>query len=442
MKNARLVTLKALLKMDLNDGYSGIIFNKEIKKSEIDSRDIAFCGNLFYGVLEKKITLDYIISLYSKMPIKKISTDILNILRMGIYQIVYMDKVPDSAAVNESVNLVKVIKKRSASGFVNGILRSFLKSNKKYSLPQNKIKSLCIEYSCPEWIINLFMKSYGEVNTIKVLKSLSGRSPINIRVNNLKTTTSELIEKLASDGVKACTVDLIDGALTLENTGSIESLNCYKDGLFHVQDLASQICSKSLCAKPSQTVVDVCASPGGKSFTIAEMMNNRGNLFAFDIYTSKVELIQKGARRLGIEIINSSVRDATSASKPLPLADRILCDVPCSGLGIIRRKPEIRYKEKTLWDKLPELQYDILCKSCVFLKNGGILVYSTCTLNPAENNNIADKFLLEHPDFEPVSLNNLGIERVIPEKNNQLTLFPGIHNTDGFFISAFRKRGN
>lgn len=439
MKSARFVTLSALLKMDLNDGYSGIVFNEEIKRSGLDVRDIAFCGNLFYGVLEKKITLDYIISLHSKMPINKISIDILNILRMGLYQILYMDKVPDSAAVNESVKLVKAVKKYSASGFVNGILRSFLKNNKEYNFPKDKIKSLCIKYSCPEWIINLFMKSYGKDNTIKILESLNGRPPINIRVNNLKVTTSELIRKLASSGVSAKQVEVIDGALTLENTGAIETLDCYRKGLFHVQDLASQICCKALSVEPSQTVLDICASPGGKSFTMAEIMENRGEIFSFDIYNSKVELIKKGAKRLGINIINSSIRNATCENSILPLADRILCDVPCSGLGIIRRKPEIRYKDKNLIGGLPALQYDILCKSCKFLKVGGIIVYSTCTLNPAENNNVADKFLIEHSNFEPINLSKIGIKRAVPEKSNQLTLLPGIHDTDGFFISAFRR---
>ena len=439
MKKARFIALGALLKMELNEGYSNIVFNTEVKKSGLDARDVALCGKLFYGVLEKKITLDYIISAYSKMPIRKISADVLNILRMGVYQLVYMDRVPDSAAVNECVNLTKNIKKHSASGFVNGVLRSFLRNNKKYSLPKDKIKSLSIKHSCPEWIIRLFIKSYGEENSIKILETLSGRPPINIRVNNLKTTTDELICKLAQEGVIATPAERVEGALVLENTGAIESLNCYNEGLFHVQDLASQICCRALNALPYQTVLDVCASPGGKSFTIAEMMNNCGRVFSFDLYKSKIELIKNGADRLGIDIICAEKRDATCEGDKLPMADRILCDVPCSGLGIMRRKPEIRYKDKTLIEGLPELQYDILCKSCKFLKIGGILVYSTCTLNPLENNNVAKKFLAEHPDFEPVSLENLGFESALKEKDNQLTLLPGIHGTDGFFISAFRK---
>ena len=232
----------------------------------------------------------------------------------------------------------------------------------------------------------------------------------------------------------------VEQALTLERSGSIESLSSFQDGFFHVQDLASQLCCQALSPKPGERVYDVCAAPGGKTFTMAELMENQGELSSFDLYPAKVKLIQQGAKRLGLSVVNARIRDAAHPEEMLPPGDKVLCDVPCSGLGIIRRKPEIRYKNKNMLDSLPDLQYLILCISANLTKKHGVLLYSTCTLNPGENNQVARRFLLEHPDFEPypVSLPE-GYERNSFDRENEATLFVKKNGTDGFFFSGFRR---
>lgn len=443
-KNARQLALEALLMVNVKGGYSNIVLNKVLKKSYLSRVDMNFMSALFYGVLEKKITLDYIIQHYSKIKFSKISDDVLEILRISLYQLLYMNKVPKSAAVNEGVNLAKSIGKAKATGFINGILRSFVRDDCKIVLPDKKISQieyLSVKYSCPVFIINLWIEYYGLDFTIDLLESLSCKSDLIARVNTLKISSQELQSKFKSKGIVSIPSQFDNNALILNFMGSIEDSEIYQSGLFHIQDISSQICCRMLDAKPGQRVLDVCAAPGGKSLTIAQMMQNKGELFSCDIYDSKLDLLNTSAQRLGINIIKTKKRDAaldkTLEEKSL---DRILCDVPCSGLGIIRRKPEIRYKSFDDLENLYDLQYRILCNSASLLKENGVLIYSTCTLNPKENNKIADKFLEEHNDFKAFNL-------ILPDsclKNdseplNQHTFFPNKENTDGFFISAFTR---
>ena len=282
------------------------------------------------------------------------------------------------------------------------------------------------------------MNAYGKSITESLLGSVFGRPRLTACVNTLKATADELISELAESGVRAEKSELDANALLLEDTGSIESLKAYKNGLFYIQDMASQLCVRALAPKPGETVIDVCSAPGGKSFTAARLMNNSGRIFSFDIYEHKLGLINSGAKRLGIDIIKTAVRDAEKDLDFNIEADRVLCDVPCSGLGILGRKPEIRYKKDLLDSELPLLQYRILENSARLVRKGGVLVYSTCTLNPDENINNVNRFLSSHKEFEPLAL-DLGVERLIDEPDNALTLFPHFHPTDGFFISAFRR---
>lgn len=442
MKNARYIALVSLLNVEKNGSYSNIALNSAIKKASLDKRDATFCSAIFYGVLEKKLFLDYVISKYSKMPLKEISDSIRHILYIGLYQILLMDKVPQTAAVNESVNLCRKIKEASAAGFVNGLLRAFLRNNcETYikGLKNSTTEYLSVKYSVAEWIVDLFLKSYPNLEIEPLLNCLSGRPPINVKINTLKGTREAIVAALLKEGLIVKSDGALPNCLEISNTSAIDQLVSYKNGLFHVEDKASQLCCKALSPAPGHVVVDVCAAPGGKSFTIAELMKNKGQIFSHDLYEAKINLIKSGAARLGIDIINASVRDARQLPDKVNFADRVLCDVPCSGLGVVRRKPEIRYKEQSQIEELPALQFEILCASEKMLKPGGILVYSTCTLNPKENNEIADKFLKEHPNYEPVPIELEGIKRVHNEPDNQLTLFPSVHGTDGFFIAKFRK---
>ena len=439
---SRQTALQALLRVENDNSYSNITLDSVLSKSGISSADKSFATTIFYGVIEKKLLIDYNIAAFSKIPVDKLDTKVLTILRMGMYQLFFMDKVPVSAAVNESVKLCKANKLYSASSYVNAVLRNAATNNQiKYpDKKKGKNKYLSIKYSCPENIIKLWRQSYGDEITERILQSLDGRPPLTARVNTTKTTAEKLIQSLTQSGVNARNSEILKNALLLENTGAVEKLNEYTDGLFHIQDTASQICCELLNPLENQTVLDVCSAPGGKTFTIAELMKNKGKIISCDLYSSRLNLVSDGAKRLSLDIISTKACNAAEVSD-LPKADRVLCDVPCSGLGIIRRKPELRYKNELGLDTLPDLQYLILCNGSKFVKQGGILVYSTCTLNPSENNLNAEKFLEEHNDFEPVEINlPKNIKRGIDEKSNELTLFPHISNTDGFFISVFRKR--
>ena len=440
MKSARQVAFEALLKVHRDGAYSNLAVDSLLKDSGLDERDRAFVCNLVYGTLDRLMLIDYNLGLYLNQPVRKLKPELHTILRMGAYQLLFMDKVPSRAAVNESVNLAKVNKSSFAASLVNAVLRRV--SDNGLRLPEGDDKDpnfLSIKYSCPEWILSLWIDAYGFDNAVALAEKALEAPNVVIRANTTRISADELIWKLAEEGVISEKTEVSKDALILSNTGSVEELEAYKEGLFHAQDLASQICCKALEAKPGDTVFDMCSAPGGKTFTIAETMENKGVVRAFDVYQSRVELIKSGANRLGLENVFSYLSDASIFNENYGFADKILCDVPCSGLGIIRRKPEIRFKSRNDIDNLPELQYRILCNSVKYLKDGGRIVYSTCTLNPKENSEVCDRFLSEHPEFSAVE--------IMPEiprysaDDKYLTLMPHLHSTDGFFVAAFIKNG-
>lgn len=443
MGAARKTALKALLRVEREGGYSNLVLDHALSGFSMEPRERALTTTLFYGVLERRITLDYVIECFSNLPLKKITPAALEILRIGVYQILYLDKIPASAAVNESVNLAKSCGAKRAAGFVNAVLRNLIRSGG--NLPplgsiSDPLRRLSVEYSCPEWIVGLWRKSYGERTALLLLKSMLQKPDLFARVNNTRTEEEQLIGELQKENISAERVAWPGNALRLKTGADLVKSRCYRDGLLHVQDLSSQILCALLDPQPGETVADVCAAPGGKTFTIAEQMKNGGCVDAYDQYPQRVRLIHEGAQRLRLSCIRAGVRNAADPGEDAERADRVLCDVPCSGLGVLRRKPEIRFKSPEPIDSLPDLQYLILCKSSDLVKPGGVLFYSTCTLNPAENGAVADRFLARHPDFLPLSLSlPPAFGRALKEPANQMTLLPHAHGTDGFFIAAFRK---
>lgn len=444
MADVRKIAFNTIYRVLHDDAYSALALNSAIKENNLNKTDAGFLSHLVYGVIERKILLDYVISQYSKIKPKKIENKVLIILELGVFQLLFMDKVPSSAAVDESVKLSKKVGAYKSSGFINAVLRNIVRNNMKYVLPDptDKLCYYSIKYSCPEYLVKMWIDQYGEDNTVGILEGLADRPPLTIRVNTLKTTKAELKAELESCGLEVSCVEFLDNALNISNTGSIENLKTYIDGKFYVQDCASQLCCEMLDTENSMTVCDVCAAPGGKSLYNAIKMNNQGKVYSYDLYEHKIKLINESAKRLGVDIIDASVRDAQSTHIAIKQCDRLICDVPCSGFGIIRRKPEIRYKKATIIDNLPNLQYSILCASANALSIGGVLVYSTCTLCDEENINIANKFLSEHPDFKPAPLKlPQDIHRFIDEPEHILTLLPHKNMTDGFFIARFVKVG-
>lgn len=432
MQTPREICLGLLLKVEKNSSFSGVALDNTLSKTrDISDIDRRFISALYYGVLERRITLDAVISKYLKRPLEKLNPEIREILRMGIYQLLYMDSVPDSAAVDESVKLAK-LKNQPASGFVNAVLRNFIRDGKK--LPNN---SLSLEYSCPEWLASMWLRDYGEEVALSILKSSLGRPPTTVRFNTAKFKTSDIISELANDGIEAIPNEFIANCYDLRNCGSAEKLSAYHKGMFHVQDASCQLCASELGAREGETVLDVCSAPGGKAFTIAEIMNDQGRILAFDLHANRAKLITEGAERLGLKIISASTNNAKLFSESIPMADRVLCDVPCSGLGVIGRKPEIKYNcsSEAVLSQFPIVQYEILKTSSRYVKPGGTLVYSTCTLNRAENDLIAERFLRENPDFEGCKLSHFD--------DCKATITPAScqYGGDGFFMAKFLRIG-
>ncbi|MGN1110364.1 MAG: 16S rRNA (cytosine(967)-C(5))-methyltransferase RsmB [Oscillospiraceae bacterium] len=437
MADARYTVLNLLLKMESSNSYSNILLNSALSEQDLSPRDRAFAAALFYGVIERKMTLDYIIGQNSRVPLHKIQPEALNILRMGIYQLMYMPSVPDSAAVNESVKLCKRMKLFGAQGFVNGLLRNFARNGKKVDYSAlDTVTRLSTEFSCPEWIARKFSEEYGEENAVKALKASLGAPPLFARVNTTKIDEERLIDELKREGVKASLYPKLAACIRLENSGDIEQLESFKAGLFHIQDISSQLCCLTLRPILNETVLDICAAPGGKTFTMAELMGNHGRVISMDLYEQRVGLIQGGAERLGLNIVEARVNNATRFNEELPMADKVLCDVPCSGLGVIRRKPEIKYKDEHEFDELPVLQKRILEISAQYVKVGGTLVYSTCTLSRAENDEVAQAFAAEHSEFSPI-VQTVPFEGA--ENSFMRTYFPDEDGGDGFFTASFRR---
>ena len=422
--------MEVLLKIEKDKAFSNLIVDSALSNNGLSGADKAFFTALVYGTTERLITLDYNLSLYLKQPLKKLKPQVLCILRMGAYQILFMDKIPDRAAINESVNLTKSNGAGFASGLCNAVLRKV--STNGLKLPElgnnpsedEKLAFYSVKYSCPLELVKLFMDSYGEENAVGIMEHSLGAQPVTVRVNTTRCTAGELVERFATEGIVAKPHMTVENALCLENVGSIEQLDTYKEGLFHVQDASSQMCCAALGVQPGETVFDVCAAPGGKSFTLAELMGNEGVMRAFDLHDHRVKLISSGAKRLGLQIVDAQVGNAEQYNADLGLADRVLCDVPCAGLGIIGRKPEIRYKSFENIDNLPCLQYNILTNASRYLKVNGTLVYSTCSLNPAENDEVVSKFVNEHPEF-----------RLLSSK----TVMPHLNDSDGFFIAVLTR---
>ncbi len=435
VKSTRYTVLELMNKMD-NGAYSNLVLDSLLKVSAFSERDKSFMTHLFYGTIERKLTLEYIISLYSSRPLHKLDNVVINILKIGLYQLRYMDSVPDNAAVNETVNLAKQVKKSSASGFINAVLRSFIRDGKTIKYPGDKVERLSVEYSCSFELSKKICAEYSFELAEELLKSSVTPHKTYVRVNSLKITDDELIAEFSKLGIKAEKAGVIDNCLIVDKLSDVSNCKLFLEGYFHVQDLSSQLCCKTLSPNLDDIVVDMCAAPGGKTFTIAEMMSNKGRIIAADLHKKRVNLIKKGAERLNVNIIETMQNDAKIFNNDIPVADKILCDVPCSGFGVIRSKPELKYIELESIKKLPEIQYEILSVAAQYLKKGGELVYSTCTINRDENDNVIDKFLQEHSNYEPVEVMS---EFGEISDGYKATIFPHHFGCEGFFISKIRK---
>ncbi len=427
---ARQIALLSLCRCESDGKYSNLENDAAIKKFGLEGAEKKLYSKLLYGTIEKKITLDHIISQISSKKIEDMSLQMINILRMALYQLRYLDRIPDHAAVAEAVELAKKYVSKASASFVNAVLREYLRRDSSFEFPDKNDDYkgyLSVRYSVSFDVLEALLSSCG-AECEKMLDYFEKNEQyITIRVNTLKNTVDELMEKLTSNGIKCRkTKESPFGINLLQNVDIGLLTDIIGDGGF-IEDEASQIAISSLELEPSMTVCDVCSAPGGKSISSAIQMKNEGKIYAHDLHANKIGLIEKTAKKLGIDIIEASVRNGKLPvdEEKREKFDRVICDVPCSGLGVIGKKPDLRYKDMDV-DKLIETQYEILSSSCYYLKPGGRLLYSTCTLNRAENDAQTDKFLKENTGYTLTS---------------SRTLMPHKDGTDGFYIAVIEKNG-
>ena len=433
--NLREIALKLLIEYEECGKYVNLSLSSHIADS-LSGEDRARLTALLYTTVEHKLTYDYYIAALTGRSLDKISTHTKCILRLGICQIVDMDNIPDFAAVNETVKLAKNPGERS---LVNGVLRRAAREKDSLPLPKkekNAARYYSVFYSLPLPTVKHFIAELGEDEAVKLFEAFNQNPPISLTVNTLKISVDDFVSELQNQGDSATRVAFSPTTVRLSEPVNPKKIKGFDDGWFYVQDEASALAAQVLSPAPGDVVVDTCSAPGGKSFAMAILSSDEAEIHSYDLHESKLSLITDTAARLGLKSVCATARDALMPDESLlGRVDKLLCDVPCSGLGVIAKKPDLRYKDISATVDLPPLQLDILTASARYLKPGGELVYSTCTLNKRENSDVVLKFLEQNPDFTTVDF-AIGS---LKSDNGMLTLWPHIHNTDGFFISKLRK---
>lgn len=447
----RELILGILLEVAENGQYSHLVLGDVLNKYQyLDKKERAFITRVAEGTLEHMIELDYILDQFSKVKAKKMKPVIRNILRSAVYQMKYMDTVPDSAACNEAVKLAVKKGFGSLRGFVNGVLRNVARNLEQVVYPQDPVENLSVRYSMPVWILKLWMKSYSMETVELMLEQFQRETPLTVRCKVTEVHTksmnsvSELKKCLAEEGVRAEQHPYLPYALYISGFDYLVGLDSFQKGLFSVQDISSMLVCEIADPKEGDRVIDVCAAPGGKSLHMAEKLNGSGHVEARDLTPYKVGLIQENIERTGLNNITAVCQDAVkydenSAEK----ADIVIADLPCSGLGVLGKKTDLKYKAtEEGCEQLSELQREILSVVHKYVKPDGTLVYSTCTINPAENMENVHWFLQEYPQFELSDIHDRLCEELQKDvmEDGCLQLLPGMHHSDGFFIACFRKR--
>ncbi|MGL5634867.1 MAG: 16S rRNA (cytosine(967)-C(5))-methyltransferase RsmB [Sarcina sp.] len=437
--NIRKIIVEILDEVFYRHAYSNIEINKRLSGLDIDSKDKALITEVVYGTIKYKKTIDTILGNFVRQ-IEDIDLNILNILRSAIYQMKYLDRVPDYAIVNEAVNLTK-LRSKTLSRFVNGVLRNYIRNkDKNFEGKLSGSAKLAYEYSFEKWMVDLFIAQYGEEITKKILEGLNTRPAVTVRVNSLKADYDEVLEKLEAEGYDVEEGYICPEAIIIKKGSSIEKNELHRDGLISVQDESAMLVAPLLNPNEGDIVMDLCSAPGGKTTHLSELLMNTGKVYAFDIYEHKLKLIEENIKRLGLTNVETGIMDAAKLEgKYVEFADKILLDVPCSGLGIIRKKPEIKWTKnsKELQD-IARIQMQILMNAWEYLKKGGELVYSTCTLNKRENEAVIERFLNKNHDASVVKEFIGQNENIIYNGDGSITILPNEY-MDGFFMIKLKK---
>lgn len=443
--SARQTALQIVYKINEDGAFSNVAMDKELSKNLLkDRRDVSLVTEIVNGTIKNKLYLDHIIQQFSKQKLEKLSPWVRNILRISAYQILFLDKIPESAAVNEGVNLTKKYSHQGSVKFVNAVLRNIIRKKEEIKLPKedkDPLEYLSVKYSFPKWLIEHFINLYNYENTEKMLEFFNKVPPTWIRVNNLKTNVEEIEKLFSLKEIKIEKSKYVAEGYQIVDGFPVMNTEEYKKGFFSLQDETSMFAVDILDPQPGENVADVCSAPGGKTTFIAERMENKGKVKAIELYEHRLKTIEDNSKRNGISIVEVEVGDAREIhNKYSEEFDRVLADVPCSGLGVLGKRPDLKYHADIYkLDEIVSIQEEILYSSAKILKAGGILVYSTCTLNNEENKNVVNRFLLKNPNFEKVVLPEK-YKEFFDEEGNMQTL-PFRDNKNGFFIVKLRKRG-
>ena len=443
--NEREIVLEVLLEITEHGMYSHIVLRDVLNKYQyLEKKERSFITRVTEGTLEHMMEIDYILDQFSKVKVKKMKPVIRNIMRSAVYQMKYMDSVPVSAACNEAVKLAVRKGFGSLRGFVNGVLRNVARNLDQIEYPTEPLKRLSIQYSMPEWILNLWLKAYGSDIVEQMLQAFQRETPLTIRCNLRMVTPKQLKEHLEAEGVTVKVHPYLEYAFHISGFDYLGDLESFQNGEFSVQDISSMLVSELADPKEGDYVIDVCAAPGGKSLHMAEKLNGSGHVEARDLTEYKVSLIQENIERTGLNNVEAVQQDAlifdeTSVGK----ADIVLADLPCSGLGVLAKKTDLKYKAtKEGADSLAKLQREMLKNVQAYVKDEGKLVYSTCTINPAENMDNVHWFLNQYPEFELIDIHGSLCEELQKDvkENGCIQLLPGVHQSDGFFLACMKKR--
>lgn len=446
---SREAAMNILTAVEEEGAYSNLLLNQVLKGANLSPADAGLATELVYGTIARRNTLDYFLESYVAKGLKKLTPWVRNLLRLSLYQILYLDRIPDHAAVSEAVNIAKRKGHQGISGMVNGVLRNMLRNLDQLKVPEDlpAVKRIALTHSHPEWLVKRWVAQYGEHTAEAMCRANNEAPPVSVRVNTTMISRDKLMQEMEKAGHIVVPSLISKDGIIVSSGGNMALTSWYKDGMLSVQDESSMLVAEAVEPKPGMTVLDCCAAPGGKTSHIGEKMQDQGSIIANDIHPHKVKLIQDQADRLGLSSIETVCHDALDLDTYYPEAsfDRILLDAPCSGFGVIRRKPDLR------WAKSPEdveaissLQSELLSRAVKLLKPGGILVYSTCTTEPKENDQVVREFLASHPDYAavpPAESMNEEVKSCVTEEGYGIQILPHKFNSDGFYIARLKRLG-
>lgn len=433
--SARGVALRVLTACEKQGAWSDGFLKKSLRSAGLDDRDAALATRLCFGVLQNRLLLDHYLGRLSTVKLEKMEPAVRNSLRLGAYQVLFLDRVPDHAAVSEAVDLARENSRNPRSaGLVNGVLRSLVRQKDSLESP----KDPAIRYSHPQWLAEVFRSRLGREEAERLMAADNGEPPTCAQVNTIRATTEEVAAVLQAEGVEVTLHPWLPDCLLLSHTGSLEELTAFQKGLFYIQDAAARLAVLAAAPHPGMKVLDACAAPGGKSFAAAIAMGGQGGVLSCDIHPHKIELIRAGAKRLGLDCVSAELLDGKNCKDEfLDEFDLVVADVPCSGLGIIRKKPDIRYKDPKPLEGLPRVQSAILDNVARYVRPGGVLLYATCTLLERENEDVVRSFLDKRKDF---TLEKAEVPGDFEGADKgMVTCWPHRHNTDGFFFAKLRR---